>query len=179
MQATYNDIKARAPSDTVIGLGGMPLFTGAEPNENDTYAQQAEVWAQNVVQLGGMNYCDSVAIHVYPYGAYNFLSQFAFQYFLQYYQHLCSGKPIWVTEVGQESYSTNWTATQNDQSSFLSQSYTWLQSLGVKAYIWYELNDNYTDRPNSNFGLFDNNGNPKQAFETFVNLASGDFIFYS
>jgi hypothetical protein len=173
MQVTYNDIKALAPNDTVIGLGGMPLFTGAEPNTSDTYAQQAVVWAQDVVQLGGMNYCDAIAIHAYPYGAYDLISQIAFQYFLKSYQQLCPGKPIWVTEVGQESYSTNWTATQNDQSTFLNQSYTLLQSLGVKAYIWYELNDNYTDRPNSNFGLFDNNGNPKQAFETFANLASG------
>ncbi len=172
MQATYEDIKAAAPDDTVIGLGGVPLFTGAEPTINNTYASQAYAWAQNVVQLGGMNYCDAIGIHAYPYGAYNVISQLSFGYFLQNYQQLCQGKPIWVTEVGQESYSTNWTATESQQSNFLSQSYSLLQGLGVKAYIWYELNDNYTDRPDSNFGLFNNSGNPKQAFTTFSNLAS-------
>ena len=172
MQTAYDNIKAAAPNDTVIGLGGVPLFTGAEPTVSNTYASQAYVWTQNVVQLGGMKYCDAIAVHAYPYGAYNQISQFAFQYFLQNYQQVCQGKPVWVTEVGQESFSTNWTATETQQSSFLNQSYSLLQGLGVKAYIWYELNDNYTDRPNSNFGLFDNSGNPKDAFNTFMNLAS-------
>jgi hypothetical protein len=173
MQATYNDIKTLAPNDMVIGLGGVPLFTGAEPISSNTYAQQALTWVQNVVQLGGMNYCDAIAIHAYPYGAYSVISQVAFQIWLQDYQQMCPGKLIWATEVGQESFSTNWTATQAAQSSFLTQSYSLLQSFGVKAYIWYELNDNNADRPNSNFGLFDIYGNPKQAFESYANLASG------
>jgi len=172
MQTAYSIIKTAQPASVVIGLGGMPLFTGAEPTPNDTYATQAYTWAQSVVQLGGLNYCDAIGIHAYPYGAYNIISQFAFQYFFQSYQQLCLGKPIWITEVGTESYSTNWTATESVQASFLDQSYTLLQNLGAKAYFWYELNDNYTERANSNFGLYDNNGNPKQAFSTFANLAS-------
>ena len=172
MQTAYADIKAAAPNDIVIGLGGVPLFTGAEPTPSNTYASQAYTWTQSVVQLGGMKYCDAIAVHAYPYGAYNQISQFAFQYFLQNYQQLCLGKPVWVTEIGTESYSINWTATQTQQSTFLTQSYSLLQSLGIKAYIWYELNDNYTDRPDSNFGLFDNSGNPKDAFTAFMNLPS-------
>jgi hypothetical protein len=172
MQTAYDTIKAAAPGDTVIGLGGVPLFTGAEPAMSDTYAQQAYAWTQSVVQAGGMKYCDAIAVHAYPYGAYSQISQFAFQYFLQNYQQLCPGKPIWVTEVGTESYTTNWTSSETVQSAFLTQSYSLLQSLGVKAYFWYELNDNYTNRLDSNFGLFDNSGNPKDAFSTFANLAS-------
>jgi hypothetical protein len=172
MQTAYDNIKAAAHSDTVIGLGGVPLFTGAEPTPDNTYASQAYAWTQSVVQLGGMKYCDAIAVHAYPYGAYNQVSQMAFEYFLQNYQQLCQGKPIWVTEVGQESYSTNWTATETQQSAFLTQSRSLLQSLGVKAYIWYELNDNYTERPDSNFGLFDNNGHSKDSFNAFANLDS-------
>ncbi len=172
MQIAYNNIKAVSPDDVVIGLGGMPLFTGADPTPNDTYVMQAYNWAQNVVELGGLNYCDAIGIHAYPYGAYNIISQFAFQLFLQNYQKLCQDKPMWVTEVGQESFSTNWTATESEQATFLSQSYQLLQSLGVKAYIWYELNDNYTERADSNFGLYDNSVNPKQALTTFVNMAN-------
>ena len=119
MQTAYSDIKAVAPSDTVLGLGGVPLFTGAEPTISNTYAQQAYTWTQSVVQLGGMQYCDAIAVHAYPYGAYSQISQFAFQYLLQNYQQLCVGKPVWVTEVGQESFSTNWTATEAQQSKFL------------------------------------------------------------
>jgi hypothetical protein len=174
MQTAYYNIKAAAPSDTVIGLGGVPLFTGAEPTISNTYAQQAYAWTQNVVQLGGMKYCDAIAVHAYPYGAYNQISQFAFQYFLQNYRQLCVGKPVWVTEVGQESLSTNWTATEAQQSNFLTQSYSLLQNLGVKAYFWYELCDNYSVRPGSNFGLYNNSGNQKDAFNAFATAASSN-----
>jgi hypothetical protein len=170
MQTAYNNIKAVAPSDTVLGLGGVPLFTGAEPTISNTYAQQAYAWTQTVVQLGGMKYCDAIAVHAYPYGAYSPISQFAFQYLLQNYQQLCVGKPVWVTEVGQESFSTNWTATEAQQSNFLSQSYSLFQHMGVKAYFWYELCDNYAARADSNFGLFNNSGNPKDAYYAFVNV---------
>jgi hypothetical protein len=134
---------------------------------------QAYTWTQQVVQLGGMSYCDAIAVHAYPYGQYYpAIAGELFTSNLQQYNQLCD-KPIWVTEVGQESYSTTWPATGSQQSTFLTQSYTLFQGLGVKAYIWYELNDNYRARPDSNFGLFDNNGNPKQAFDTFVDLVNG------
>ena len=175
LQTAYHDIKAVAPTDTVIGLGGMPLYD----SENQTinyYTQQAFAWATQVVQLGGMNYCDAISVHAYPYGQYfPELAGSSFTYYVQHYQQLCN-KPVWVTEVGQESYSATWAATETQQSTFLSQSYTLFQGLGVKAYIWYELNDNYTAIPNSNFGLFDNNGNQKPAFDTFVD-AVNDLLF--
>jgi hypothetical protein len=173
LQTAYSDIKAIASSDTVIGLGGMPLYTSDNPTFSDTYAMQAYAWTQQVVQLGGMSYCDVIAVHAYPYGPYYpEIAGASFQYYVQQYSQLCN-KPIWVTEVGQESYSTTWPATESQQSTFLAQSYSLFQSLGVKAYIWYELNDNYTAIPGSNFGLFDNNGNPKPAFDTFVNEVNG------
>ena len=161
LQTAYNDIKAIAPSDTVIGLGGMPLYD----SENQTinfYTQQAFAWATQVVQLGGMSFCDAISVHAYPYGQYYpEIAGTSFAYYLQQYEQLCN-KPVWVTEVGQESSSTTWAATETQQSTFLSQSYSLFQGLGVKAYIWYELDDNYTAIPNSNFGLFDNNGNPNR-----------------
>ena len=174
LQTAYNDIKAIAPSDTVIGLGGMPLYTADDPTLSDTYAMQAYAWAQQVVQLGCMSYCDAISVHAYPYGQY--YPQIAgalFTNYVQQYSQLC-GKPIWVTEVGQESLSTTWQASQTQQSTFLAQSYSLFQSLNVKAYFWYELSDNYTSIPNSNFGLFDNNGNPKQAFSTYVSVVNGE-----
>jgi hypothetical protein len=173
LQTAYNDIKSIAPSDTVIGLGGAPLYTSDEPSLSDTYAAQAYNWTQQVVQLGGMSYCDAIAVHAYPYGQYYpELAGASFTYYLQQYSQLCD-KPVWLTEVGQESHSTNWTATESGQSAFLAQTYSLFQGLGVKAYIWYELNDNYTAIPDSNFGLFDNNGNQKPAFDTFVDEANG------
>ncbi len=173
LQTAYNDIKSMAPSDTVIGLGGAPLYTSDEPTLTDTYAMQAYAWTQQVVQLGGMSYCDAIAVHAYPYGQYYpAIAGGFFSYYLHQYEQLCD-KPIWLTEVGQESYSTTWAATETQQSTFLAQSYSLFQGLGVKAYIWYELNDNYTAIPDSNFGLFDNNGNQKPAFGTFVDEVNG------
>lgn len=172
LQTAYNDIKAIAPSDTVIGLGGLPLYD-SENTTIDYYTQQALSWAEQVVQLGGMNYCDAIAVHAYPYGQYYPEVQGSlFVSNLQQYEKLCPGKPVWVTEVGQESSSTTWDATESDQSTFLQESYSLFQSQGVAAYIWYELNDNYTAIPNSNFGLFSNNGNQKPVFQTYVNLVN-------
>jgi cell division septation protein DedD len=172
LQTAYNDIKAVAPSDTVIGLGGMPLYD-AENQTINFYTQQAYAWATQVVQLGGMNYCDAIAVHAYPYGQYiPELAGSSYTDYVQQYQQLCN-KPIWVTEVGQESYSTTWAATETQQSAFLTQSYSLFQSLDVKAYFWYELNDNYTAIPDSNFGLFDNNGNQKPALDAFIDAVNG------
>ena len=59
LQTAYKDIKAKASSDTVIGLGGMPLYD----SENQTinfYTQQAFAWVTQVVQLGGMSFCDAI-----------------------------------------------------------------------------------------------------------------------
>jgi hypothetical protein len=172
LETAYHDIKESAPSDTVIGLGGMPLYD----SENQTinfYTQQAFAWATQVVQLGGMSFCDAISVHAYPYGQYYpEIAGASFTSYLQKYEQLCN-EPVWVTEVGQESSSTTWPASETQQSTFLSQSYSMFQGLGVKAYIWYELDDNYTAIPDSNFGLFDNNGNPKQAFYTYVDVANG------
>jgi len=175
LQTAYGIIKSLAPSDTVIGLGGVPLYDSELINGNETlyyYTNQAYAWATQVVQLGGMNYCDAIAVHAYPYGAYiPVLAGSSFTYYLQQYEQLCAGKPVWVTEVGTESQSTTWAASQAAQATFLQQSYTMFQGLGVKAYLWYELNDGVIS--GSYFGLFDGNGNPKQAFTAYVNLVNG------
>ena len=69
LQTAYSDIKAAASSDTVIGLGGMPLYDSGNQTIN-VYTDQGLAWTKQVVQLGGMKYCDAVAVHAYPYGAY-------------------------------------------------------------------------------------------------------------
>ena len=110
------------------------------------YTNQSYIWASQVVQLGGMNYCDAVAVHAYPYGMYfSFLAGATFTNYMQQYSQLC-GKPVWVTEVGQESSSSTWAATQDQQASFLNQSYNLLRSAGAKAYFWYQLEPTTTQR---------------------------------
>ncbi len=178
LRTAYNVIKAAAPSDTVIGLGGMPLYDSGIVNGVQTmnyYTNQSYIWASQVVQLGGMNYCDAVAVHAYPYGMYfSFLAGATFTNYMQQYSQLC-GKPVWVTEVGQESSSSTWAATQDQQASFLNQSYNLLRSAGAKAYFWYELADNYAagSASNSYFGLFDSSGNSKEAWGTYVAVVNG------
>ncbi len=172
LQVAYNDITAVAPTDTVIGLGGMPLYD-SDNQTTDVATNQAFAWANQTVRLGAMNYCDAIGVHAYPYGLYlSFIAGASFTNYIQKYSQLC-GKPIWVTEVGQESFSTTWAASETQQSTFLSQSYSLFQGLGAKAYFWYELSDNYTAIPDSNFGLFDNNGNAKTAFDTFAAVVNG------
>jgi hypothetical protein len=63
--------------------------------------------------------------------------------------------------------------TDSQQSAFLAESYLLFQSLGVKAYVWHQLTAIYTAIADSNFGLFDNNGNQKPAFDAFVDIVNG------
>jgi hypothetical protein len=76
---------------------------------------------------------------------------------------------VWITETGQESE-----LGQTEQAGFLKESYNLLQSQGVKAYIWYELNDRANRTENgkmTTFGLYDMNSNPKLALTAFTGLA--------
>ena len=89
LHTAYNDIKVAASTDTVLGLGGMPLYEADNQSVN-TVTTQSLAWANQTVQLGAMNWCDAIAVHAYPYGQY--ISLFAgasFTYYLQQYKQLC------------------------------------------------------------------------------------------
>ena len=123
-----------------------------------------------MVDLGGMQYCDAISLHAYPYGTFSDVGKNTFISSLESYRNI-TNKEVWITESGQESIgNSEWHSSELEQNSFLSQSYNILQKQNVKAYIWYELND--SSERNSTFGLYDINLEPKICLQTFFTLAN-------
>lgn len=174
MKTAYQVIKAAYPDAVVLGLGGLPLYSGGEP-----YLTNSLNFAREVSALGGMSYCDAISLHAYPYGSSRRYVQ-NYQASLDKYVEI-TGKDVWITETGQES-AKNYPDGRVDygfdepaQAGYLVESYPLLKSKGVKAYIWYELNDNNpgnsADFQNiSTFGLYNINSNPKQALTTYFEV---------
>ncbi|MCW4004012.1 MAG: glycosyl hydrolase [Candidatus Bathyarchaeota archaeon] len=160
LKAAYMIIKSASPESTVIAFGGLHLYSGNEP-----LVEQGFDFAKQVVSLGGMDYCDAISLHAYPWGAYSARAQRAFINSIVTYREI-TGKDVWITEIGQQSFYLD--LFEPEQVNFLNQSFTLLSTQNVKAYTWYELNDRGSDT----FGLFDINANPKKAYTTYVNLAN-------
>ena len=162
LEAAYQIIKSASPNATVLGLGGLHLYSADDP-----WVSIGLDFAREVVSLGGMNYCDAISLHAYPWGKYSASAraQNAFINSIVLFREI-TGKEVWITEVGQKTIDDNF--DQSEQYRFLNQSYQLLRSQNVRAYIWYELNDRGTDT----FGLFDINSNPKTAYYTYTSLAN-------
>ena len=187
MSTAYPIIKSVYPNATVLGLGGLPLYTSTDGPSNTTLVQYpsgytwvdySENFAQTVVNLGGMNYCDAVALHAYPYGKY--AAKYAGDSYVSSLRKFTeiTGKDVWITETGQYSEPYDDIAySPQEQSDYLSSSYALLKSQHVKAYFWYELNDNNVannlyDYNTTSFGLYDFYSNPKPALSKYFSLIS-------
>ena len=169
MRTAYQIIKSEHPNATVLGLGGMPLYSG----ENDTLVQQSLIFTQQVCSLGGMNYCDAISLHAYPYGSYTSNAGNAYVSAIASYRNI-TGKDVWITETGQESTGNE--LSQEEQAKYLGTSFALLKSQNVTAFIWYELSDvrqGNVHNDNSTFGLYYTNSTPKIALETYFRLVSG------
>jgi hypothetical protein len=169
LKVAYQIIHASSSNVTVIGFGGLQMFSSFQPDPFNTWADRGLRFARNVTALGGMDYCDVVGLHGYPWGAnYTSYVQEKFVNAVSSYRQV-TGKDVWVTETGQTSgeYGRN----QTDKAVYLNQTYTLFQSLGVRGYVWYELND-VVGRVDSegSFGLFDVNGSATEAFNMYVKV---------
>jgi hypothetical protein len=187
MSTAYPIIKSAYPNATVLGLGGLPLYTSTDGPSNTsatqyppgyTWVDYSENFTKNVVSLGGMNYCDAIALHAYPYGQYALkYAGNAYVSSLKNYTKT-TGKEVWITETGQYSEPYNGIAyTPQEQADYLATSYALLKSQHVKAYFWYELNDNNVannlyDVNTTSFGLYDFYSNPKPALTKYFNVVS-------
>ncbi len=187
MRTAYPIIKSAYPNATVLGLGGLPLYTSTEGPSNTTlieypsdytWVNYSENFTQTLVNLGGMNYCDAIALHAYPYGKY--ATKYAGNAYISSLENYTktTGKEVWITETGQYSESfNNILYTPKEQAEYLSISYSLLKSHNVKAYFWYELNDNNVENNPydvniTTFGLYDFYSNPKPALNTYFSVVS-------
>jgi hypothetical protein len=187
MSTAYPIVKSAYPNATVLGLGGLPLYTSTDGPSNTTLVQYpsgytwvdySENFTQTVVNLGGMNYCDAISLHAYPYGQY--AAKYAGNAYVRSLENYTktTGKEVWITETGQYSEPYNGiTYTPQEQADYLSTSYALLKSHHVKAYFWYELNDNNIENNvynsnNTTFGLYDFDLNPKPALDKYFSAVS-------
>jgi hypothetical protein len=187
LSTAYPIIKSAYPNATVLGLGGLPLYTSTDGSSNTTLVQYpsdytwvdySENFTQTVVNLGGMNYCDEIALHAYPYGQY--ATKYAGNAYVRSLGNYnkSTGKDVWITETGQYSELYNGVAyTPQEQADYLGTSYALFKSQHVKAFFWYELNDNNIANnlyPSNitTFGLYDFYANPKPALNKYFSLVS-------
>jgi hypothetical protein len=174
MRTAYQIIKAQYPYATVLGLGGLPLYTSTEPSPDNTYVEQSLNFTQQVCSLGGMNYCDAISLHAYPYGDYSTNAENAYVSSIASYRAI-TGKAIWITETGQESVGNRtFISSQTEQANYLNESFIFFKSQNVKAYIWYQLSDGFQNDTTTTFGLYDANSTPKTALGTYFSLVPGE-----
>jgi hypothetical protein len=169
LQVAYQIIKSESPESVVIGFGGLYLYSGLAP-----WAMLGFAFARQVVSLGGMNYCDAIGLHAYPWGNYSTQVQNEFMKSVVVYREIC-GKDIWVTEIGQTSGTEG--RGQLEQAEFLNETFTLLKTQNVGGYVWYELNDDEGRvKAEGSFGLFDLNSKTTMAFSTYVSLTNNSTI---
>lgn len=171
LKTAFTIIKAIDPTDIVLGLGGLPLYSSTDGPlySNITYVDYSINFTKELWSMNATNYCDAISLHAYPYG--NYTKEHAETYYnntLGVYQNI-TGKPIWITETGQYSHQTNTTFTEQDQADYLSTSYQLFKEHKVEAYIWYELSDNSL-YPQYSFGLYNIDLTPKEALNRYIEL---------
>lgn len=182
--STYTDMLKAAcqiihnsqPDATVIAFGGLHLYSSSDPYWYDTWVMRGLQFANNVTALGGMDYCDAIGLHAYPWGLnYSGLVENLFINSLNSYRQITGTKDVWITETGQtsEQYGRNQTA----KATYLDQTFALFGNLSVKGYVWYELNDdNGRVAVDGSFGLFDVNGSATPAFDVYCSLANTQFV---
>lgn len=159
-------IKSISPDAVVIGLGGLHLNSGSEG-----WVEKGFDFARNVTALGGMEYCDAISLHAYPWANYTAQVGDTMVQSLAEYRNITHNEPIWITETGQHSSTKGF--DEKDQAGFLYNSYKLMKNQNVSAFIWYELGETADNlSKNDSFGLFDVNSNPKPAFQTYVMVKS-------
>lgn len=173
LKTAYTIIKANDPSDIVLGLGGLPLYSSTDgpPDSNITYVEYSINFTKQLWSMGAQNYCDAISLHAYPYGNYTKEhAETSFNKTLAFYQNI-TGKPIWITETGQYSRQENTTFTELDQADYLSASYQLFKEHKVEAYIWYELSDDPL-YPEYTFGLYNTDLTTKEALNRYIQLVN-------
>jgi len=150
LQYTYQAVKSIRPDVTVVG--------GVLYQVDATYLEA-------VFKAGGLQYMDVISDHPYsssPEAGAVDQQEISLENLIKQYNN-GNPKPIWITEVGWQSSSTD----QQTQADYLVRSAVLALSAGVQKYFWYDF---YPD--DGTFGLLnapDASGQytPKPAFTAY------------
>ncbi|WP_373232765.1 hypothetical protein [Cohnella sp.] len=137
-------------------------------------------WLQDVFELGGLNYMDSLSVHPYRYPQtpeglleeINTLNQFVRDH--------NNGEtiPLWFSEIGWPTHLNPTGVDENTQAAYLIRAYVLSIAAGVEKIFWYNLMDTGTDKlyNEHNFGVIHNTGDalgsytPKPAYVALATL---------
>jgi len=132
LKSAYRIIKSINPNAIVIGLGGVYLW-----NIN---------WVKQVINYGGLNYCDVVSLHLYPSMVilkdFGLLYRNLYSYTINSYIQILKNKPIWITETGlMSSNITNYAQNMGNQSQYIYTTMNLLKLFNIINVFWYAWQD--------------------------------------
>ena len=156
-------IRQYSSSAKILLLGGLNLFSGG-----DRHLALDKEFASQLADINIQRYGDAISIHAYPW--INQTTQVVWDNYersLQFYRSLLnSGLEVWVTETGQPVNAGG----ETGQAQYLKQALDFFQGR-VTNLFWYSLYDNSWE--DKQFGLFDNVGRPRLAYEELKNRLVG------
>ncbi|WP_419874781.1 glycosyl hydrolase [Candidatus Pristimantibacillus sp. PTI5] len=153
LKAGYTGAKEVNPALNVVGGA-----TAGIPTE----------WLEDLFQLGGLNYMDTLSVHPYRYpdtpeGLLNEVA--ALNQLVRTYNNGLT-KPIWFTEIGWPTQLDPRGVDEKTQAAYLIRTYVLGMAAGVEKIFWYDLMDDGTDKKYNehNFGIIRNSGDPLGAY---------------
>lgn len=176
LEHVYDEIKAVDAGDTVVtaGLAAIPRSENGMTGAAD--------FLEGIYNAGAGDSFDAVGYHAYTYPHFpeNPAEWSGWQIMEDDIRGLMvangdADKQIWVTEVGAPTQGGSQSMSEAEQAEVLEQSVELARDSGyVGPVLWYS----YKDRGGSTgdmenwFGMVDANGNPKDAYYTFKELAA-------
>lgn len=153
MKAGYEAAKEVRPDLNVVGGA-----TAGIPSE----------WLEDLFQLGGLNYMDTLSVHPYRYPdtPEGLLSEVdSLNQLVRTYNNGLT-KPLWFTEIGWPTQLDPRGVDEKTQAAYLIRTYVLGMAAGVEKIFWYDLMDDGTDKKYNehNFGIIHNSGDPLGAY---------------
>jgi hypothetical protein len=153
LKKTYETVKAAHPDTIITGMStaGVPLS-----------------WLESVMQLGGLNYMDTLSIHPYVYPKDPEMMVKSFKDVNDLVRRYNGGKsmPIWLSEIGWPTHNTLSGVSEKKAADNLVRGYVLSLANGVEKIYWYDLMNDGTNKSlnEDNFGLIRNKADQLGAY---------------
>ena len=157
----YTAVKEVSPNTKIFTIYQLEKMKGLHSGLFGGVISTAE-W-----ELLGKFNNDVIAFTTYPGIIYTDPSDIPEDYYSDIALH--TDKNIIFTEVGWTSSSSieGWESSEEEQAKFVERFFSLTDDLPVKFVLWSFLYDQDVSEPFTNMGLFDKEGNAKQAWETW------------
>lgn len=138
-------------------------------------------WLEDLFELGGLDYMDSLSVHPYRYPSEPEGLTEEIEGMNQLVREYNDGEtiPLWFSEIGWPTHLNPTGVDENTQAAYLIRAYVLSIAAGVEKIFWYNLMDTGTDKlyNEHNFGIIHNTGDvlgaytPKPAYVAFATLS--------